>query len=118
LPNIPKIDLVKVFLDLLEWAQVEETRAVREWYEPNYRFDDSQHLEATAVSKSAREANHGRDTRDEQSRFQKWISDSRSPRWQHDIGPGRRRRIGSGRRGDEFFAIDLFQSGRQFGQDK
>src|SRR6266576_454153 len=40
--------------------------------------------------------NHGRDTRDEQTRFQKWVSDSRSRRWQHDIGPSRRRRIGSG----------------------
>jgi hypothetical protein len=28
--------------------------------------------------------------------FRKWISDSRSRQWQHDIGPGRRRRIGSG----------------------
>ena len=38
-------------------------------------FDDSQYLESTAVSKLAQEANHGSDTRDEQTRFQKWISD-------------------------------------------
>src|SRR5882724_2907228 len=43
-----------------------------------------------------REASHDRDTRDEQTRFQCWSSDSRSPRWQHDTGPGRRRRIGTG----------------------
>jgi hypothetical protein len=30
------------------------------------------------TSGSMREANHGRDTKDEQIRFQKWISDSRS----------------------------------------
>jgi hypothetical protein len=40
--------------------------------------------------------NHGRDTTDKPTRFQKWISDSRSRRWQHDIGPGERRSIGSG----------------------
>src|SRR5229473_408689 len=42
-----------------------------------------------------RRQNHG-DTSDEQTRFQKWNPDSRSRRWQLDIGSGRRRRIGSG----------------------
>src|SRR5580658_2825673 len=46
--------------------------------------------------RTAGEANRDKNTRDKQTRFQKGISNSRSPRWQHLIVPFRRRRIGSG----------------------